>query len=392
MSTFSDMSSIQINGTVGDGFGAIADAFAKNFDEHGELGAAFALYVDGEAEVDIWAGIADSQTGRVWTDDTLQLVYSTTKGAASICVARLVEAGLVSYDEPVATYWPEFAANGKEAVTVAQMMSHQAGLPYATAQLGFDDLMAVTPVVEALAAQAPVWEPGTRHGYHAVTYGWLAGELVRRVDGRRIGQYFAEEVAGPLGLDFWIGLPESEEPRVSRLEAAPPPTDPEALAMMMQIAGPGTMGFNALFMSGVMLAGPVDAFNSRVVHATEMPAANGITTARSLARMYAATVGEVDGVRLVDDATAAAVRAEAVNGPDACLVVPSRFGMGFMLDGDLTPMLSPSSFGHAGAGGSLGYADPDANVGYGYVMNQMGGGIAGDPRTVNLTDAVRACL
>ncbi len=382
----------QINGTVDEGYGAVADAFARNFEEHGELGAAFSLYVDGQAKVDIWGGVADGQTGRAWSEDTLQLVYSTTKGAAAICVGRLAEAGLVSYDEPVATYWPEFAANGKASITVGQMMSHQAGLPYATAQLSFDDLMAVTPVVEALGEQAPVWDPGTKHGYHAVTYGWLAGELVRRVDGRRIGQYFAEEIAGPLGLDFWIGLPESEEPRVSRLEAAPPPTDPEALAMMMQIAGPGTMGFNALFMSGVMLAGPADAFNSRAVHATEMPAANGITTARSLARMYAATVGVVDGVRLIDDATMRTVRAEAVNGPDACLVVPSRFGMGFMLDGELTPMLSATSFGHAGAGGSLGYADPDAAVGYGYVMNQMAGGIAGDPRTVALNDAIRSCL
>ena len=392
MCTFSTMSTTEIQGTVEQGFGTVADAFAANFTERGELGAAFALYVDGAAKVDIWAGTADKRTDRPWSEDTLQLVYSTTKGAAAICVARLVEAGLVSYDEPVATYWPEFAAGGKEAVTVGQMMSHQAGLPYATAPLTFDDLMAVTPVVDALAAQEPVWAPGTRHGYHALTYGWLAGELVRRVDGRRIGQYFADEVAAPLGLDFWIGLPESEEPRVARLEAAPPPTDPEALAMMMQIAGPGTMGFNALFMSGVMMAGPADAFNSREVHATEMPAANGITTARSLARMYAATVGEVDGVRLIDDATVASARAEAVDGPDACLVVSSRFGMGFMLDGELTPMLSPSSFGHAGAGGSLGYADPDARVGYGYVMNQMAGGIAGDPRTVALNDAVRSCL
>jgi CubicO group peptidase (beta-lactamase class C family) len=258
--------------------------------------------------------------------------------------------------------------------------------------LSFDDLMAVAPVVDALADQHPHWQPGTRHGYHAVTYGWLAGELVRRVDGRRIGRYFAEEVAAPLGLDFWIGLPESEEPRVARLEQAPPPTDPEAFALMMQIAGPGTMGFNALFMSGVMMAGPADPFNSRAVHATEMPAANGITTARSLARMYAATVSEVDGIRLIDDDSVAAVRREAVNGPDACLVLPTRFGMGFMLDGEFAPMLSASSFGHAGAGGSLGYADPDAKVGYGYVMNQMAGGIAGDPRTVALNDAVRSCL
>ncbi len=382
----------QINGTVADGFGAVADAFERNFDEAGEVGAAFALYVDGDSKVDVWAGVADKQTGREWSEDTLQLVFSTTKGAAAICVARLVEAGSMSYDDTVATYWPEFAANGKEHITIGQMMSHQAGLPYVDAVLSFDDLMAVTPIVEALAAQAPHWTPGSAHGYHANTYGWLAGELVRRVDGRRIGQYFAEEVAGPLGLDFWIGLPESEEPRVSRLEQAPPPTDPEAFALMMQIAGPGTMGFNALFMGGVMMAGPADPFNTRAVHATEMPAANGITTARSLARMYAATVSEVDGIRLLDDDSVATVRSEAVSGPDACLVLPTRFGMGFMLDGEFAPMLSPSSFGHAGAGGSLGYADPDTKVGYGYVMNQMAGGIAGDPRTVALNEAVRACL
>jgi CubicO group peptidase (beta-lactamase class C family) len=391
MATVGPMS-IEIQGTVADGFGAVADAFERNFTEHGELGAAFALYVDGDPKVDIWAGVADRTTGRPWTEDTLQLVYSTTKGAAAICVARLVEAGRLSYDEPVATYWPEFAANGKGSITVADVMSHRAGLPFVDAPLTFDDIMAVTPVVEALAAQAPHWEPGSTHGYHALTYGWLAGEIVRRVDGRRIGRYFAEEVAAPLGLEFWIGLPESEESRVARLEPSAPPTDPEALAMMLEIAGPGTMGFKALFMNGVMMAGPADPFNSRDVHATEMPAANGITTARSLARMYAATVGEVDGVRLISDDTVDTVRTEASHGPDSCLVLTSRFGMGFMLDGEFSPLLSSGSFGHPGAGGSLGYADPEARVGYGYVMNQMAGGIAGDPRTVALNDAVRSCL
>ena len=210
----------QINGTVADGFGAVADAFEQNFTELGEVGAAFSLYVDGDAKVDIWAGTADKATGREWSEDTLQLVFSTTKGAAAICVARLVEAGSISYDDAVAAYWPEFAANRKERITIGQMMSHQAGLPFVDAALSFDDLMAVDPIVGALADQAPLWEPGTRHGYHALTYGWLAGELVRRVDGRRIGQYFADEIAAPLGLDFWIGLPESEEPRVSRRAGA----------------------------------------------------------------------------------------------------------------------------------------------------------------------------
>ena len=385
---------VEIQGTVEDGFGAVADAFAQNFAQRGELGAAFALYVDGRPQVDIWAGIAAKASERPWTDETLQLVFSTTKGAAAVCVARLVEAGLVSYDDPVCAHWPEFAANGKESVTVGQMMSHQAGVPYVDEPLSFDQIMDVAPVVDALARQAPVWTPGTAHGYHALTYGWLAGELVRRVDGRTLGQYFADDVAAPLGLEFWIGLPASEEIRVSTLESAPPPTDPEAFALMMQVMGPGTMGFKALTMNGSLIAldPRQNHFNTRAVHATEMPAANGITTARSLARMYAATIGEVDGVRLVTDDTVDRMRAEAVDGPDNCLVVPSRFGMGFMLDGELTPMLGPGSFGHAGAGGSLGYADPESGVAYGYVMNQMQSGIAGDPRTVALTDAVRACL
>ncbi len=385
---------VEIQGTVEDGFGAVADAFAQNFAQRGELGAAFALYVDGRPRVDIWAGIADKASERPWTDETLQLVFSTTKGAAAVCVARLVEAGLVSYDDPVCAHWPEFAANGKESVTVGQMMSHQAGVPFVDEPLSFDQIMDVAPVVDALARQAPVWTPGTAHGYHALTYGWLAGELVRRVDGRTLGQYFADDVAAPLGLEFWIGLPASEEIRVSTLESAPPPTDPEAFALMMQVMGPGTMGFKALTMNGSLIAldPRQNHFNTRAVHATEMPAANGITTARSLARMYAATIGEVDGVRLVAPDTVDRMRAEAVDGTDACLVVPSRFGMGFMLDGELTPMLGPGSFGHAGAGGSLGYADPESGAAYGYVMNQMQSGIAGDPRTVALNDAVRACL
>jgi CubicO group peptidase (beta-lactamase class C family) len=385
---------VEIHGTVDEGFGKVADAFQQNFAEHGELGAAFSVYVEGAPKVDIWAGVADKRTGRPWVEDTLQLVFSTTKGAAAICVARLVDAGKLDYGEPVATYWPEFAAEGKGGITVAQLLSHQAGLPYVDAVLGFDDIMAVTPVVAALAAQKPVWEPGTAHGYHALTYGWLAGELVRRVDGRTIGRYFADEVAGPLGLDFFIGLPESEEPRVSRLEAMPPPTDLEQIAVMMQLMGPGTIGFRALTMNGALIALDPENnhFNMRAVHATEMPAANGITTARSLARMYAATLGEVDGIRLYGDATLAASSAEQVNGPDRTLIVDSRFGCGFMLNGELTPLLSDRAYGHAGAGGSLGYADPVNGVGYGYVMNQMAAGIAGDPRTVNLNEAVRACL
>ncbi|NNE74080.1 MAG: beta-lactamase family protein [Acidimicrobiales bacterium] len=389
------MSSIEIQGQVDDGFSAVADAFAANFVEHGEVGAGFCLYVDGQKRVDIAAGVADTADGRAYDHDTLQLVFSTTKGAAAICIAQLVQAGKLRYDDLVADHWPEFAAGGKGAVTVSQMMSHQAGLFTVDNPPSFDDVLAVTPIVEALAAQAPLWEPGTNHGYHALTYGWLAGELVRRVDGRDIGTYFAEEVAGPLGLDFWIGLPESEEPRVAPLIAAPPPTDmtAEELQLMIQVMGPGTNGNRALTLDGTINALEGDnPFNTREVHATQMPAANGITTAASLARMYAATIGDVDGVRLLNTDTMDAMRAEQVRGPDGCLVMESRFGQGMMLHGELVPLIQDGSYGHAGAGGSLGYANPELGVGYGYVMNQMSAGLAGDPRTIGLNDAVQACL
>jgi CubicO group peptidase (beta-lactamase class C family) len=384
---------MHVDGRADEGFGAVVDAFERNFSEHGDLGAAFALHVGGRLKVDIRAGVADRRDGSPWTDRTLQLVFSTTKGVAAVCVAMLVDRGRIRLDAPVAEYWPEFGTAGKEAVTVSQMMSHQAGVPALDRRVSLDEALAVRPVVEAIAAQEPLWEPGSAHGYHALTYGWMVGELVRRVDGRSLNRFLQDEVCRPLGVEFWMGLPEDEEPRVAHLEAAPRPTG-AALEMALRVAGPGTLGGRALTLDGAFgpVAGPDMSWNTRAVHASEIPAANGITDARSLSAIYAATVSEVDGCRLLGPATVEAMTTEQVHGPDRCLVVDSRFATGFMLHGTLTPMLGEGSFGHAGAGGSLGYADPDAGIGYGYVMNQMGGGIAGDPRTVALTDAVRSCL
>jgi CubicO group peptidase (beta-lactamase class C family) len=389
----------EIHGGVDDGFGAVADAFRSNFDVRGELGAAFALFVDGRLVVDVWGGVADASTGRRWDRDTLQLVFSTTKGMAAICVAKLVGEGRLDYDAPVASYWPEFAANGKAEITLGQLVSHQAGIPYVDAPLTLDEVLAVQPVVDALAAQAPYWEPGTAHGYHALTYGWLVSEVVRRVDGRTVARYLADEVVGPLGLETWIGLPEALEPRVSRLESVAVPDDPGVRALMAQILGPTTPIYRALTLSGALggfdieaPAGADNPYNSRDLHAAEIPAANGITTARSLAKLYAATVSEVEGIRVLEPAIVETARAERVHAPDRVLMVPTRFGSGFMLDSMINPLLSDASFGHPGAGGSLGYADPEARVGYGYVMNQMGGSITGDPRTVVLNDAIRTVL
>lgn len=382
----------EIHGQVDEGFGAVADAFAANFSERGELGAAFCLYVDGVERVNLWAGTADSATGRPWDASTLQLVFSTTKGIAATCIARLVQAGSLSYDDPVAKHWPEFAVNGKEQITVGQMMSHQAGLIGVDAPLDFDAIMSVTPVIESLQGQVPLWQPGTAHGYHAITYGWLAGELLARVDGRRIGQYVQEELVGPLGLEMWIGLPESEEERVSRLELAPFPTDPALLEYYGKLYARDAYGYKALALDGRISTAGDNHFNARAVHATEMPGANGITNARSLARMYAATIGEVDGVRLLDGPTMDLARTQRVQGDDLTLLVPSRFGAGFWLHDTSTPMIQDGSFGHPGAGGSLAYANPELGIGYGYVMNKMGAVLTGDPRTIALNEAVLASL
>ena len=387
-----------IAGDVAPGYEPVREAFSANFDQHGDIGAAFSLYVRGEKVVDLWGGVADTTTGRAWEEDTLQLVYSTTKGATAICAHLLAQSGALDLEAPVAEYWPEFAAEGKEQIPVRWLLSHRSGLPTVDVHLTPDEVVRWQPIVEALAAQRPYWEPGTAHGYHALTYGWLVGEVVKRVDGRSIGRFFADEVAAPLGLDFFIGLPSSEEPRVSRLEAAkiggiPAELDVENLPEQIRSLILAATDPEGLLQRALTVTRP-DAldYNAPEVHAAEIPAANGITTARSLARMYAATVGEVDGVRLLDPATVADAVAEQSNGPDRVLMIPTRFGSGFFIPSAFSPLLGPSSFGHAGAGGSLGMADHDRQIGFGYVMNKMQQNLSGDPRTLALVAAVNACV
>ena len=391
---------VDVQGEVQPGFEAVREAFAVNFDDDEDVGAAFCLHVDGTKVVDVWAGVADQDTGRAWEEDTLQLVFSTTKGAVAICAAMLAERGELDVDAPVAEYWPEFAAEGKGDVPVRWLLCHKTGLITTDADLSLDEVLAVEPVVEALAAQKPYWEPGTAHGYHALTYGWLLGEVIRRVSGRTVGTFFAEEVAGPLGLDFWIGLPEEEEPRVAPLIPLELPDDPAVREMARAILGPETMLGRALTLDGALGALDFDedaddepnVFNTREVRASEIPAANGVATARALSRMYAATIGEVDGVRLLAPETLEQARTAQTDGVDQVLMFESVFGLGFMLRSPMTPMLDEGSFGHAGAGGSQGYADPESGVAFGYVMNKMTAQITGDPRTARLTRAVEESL
>ncbi|MEW6269803.1 MAG: serine hydrolase domain-containing protein [Thermodesulfobacteriota bacterium] len=360
---------VHLQGFVAPGCEPVREEVVRNLAERGDVGAACCVYHRGVPVVDLWGGVADPATGRPWREDTLQLVFSCTKGVTAICVLLLAERGLLDLDAPVARYWPEFAAAGKDKIPVRWMLSHRAGLAAIDGSFTLEQALAWDPVVTALAAQAPAWEPGTRHGYHVRSYGWLLGELVRRVTGRSLGRFLADEVAAPLGLDLFIGLPASEEPRVSAIVPPDPPAGPMAEAMERLFA-PDTLAGRA--MTGPSNLFPYDdRWNRRELHAAELPSSNGITTARALARLYAATIGQVDGVRLLREDTVARACEVQSDGPDAVLYLPTRFGLGFMLPPALAPSAPPSAFGHPGAGGSLAFADPASGIAFGYVMNRM---------------------
>ena len=380
------MTAAVIGGWVDYEFEPVLDAFAENFDARSEVGAAVCVYVDGRPVVDLWGGLADATTGREWEPDTVTLVYSSTKGVTSVCANRLIEEGRLDPDATVAQYWPEFAANGKDAITVRQVMSHQAGLPYVVGDFTLEEALAWEPIVNAIATQAPIWEPGTRHGYHMRTFGWIVGEIIRRVEGRTVGAYWRDEIANGLGLDFWIGLPEEIEPRVARL--VPPKHD---LGELLKKFGADLL-LTEVFASPGGLFGYNEMWNTRALHACELPSSNGIGDARSLARMYASCIGEVDGVRTLQEATVAAATVEQACGEDAVLMAKSCFGLGFMLGSSFGAANATSAFGHAGAGGSLAFADPAAQLGFGYVMNDLRFDAKGDPRSEELVRAVYRSL
>lgn len=396
------------------GWGKVADVFRANFENPGEVGAACSVYVDGRPVVDLWDGLADREHNRPWTEDTVVQVASTTKGATAICAHLLAQRGQLDLDAPVVRYWPEFGAHGKDRIPVRWLLSHQAGLPIVDGPLTFEQACAWDPVIRALEAQEPLWQPGTAHGYHAVTYGFLVGEVVRRITGRSLGTFFAEEVAAPLGLRAWIGLPEEEEPRVARFESATPFSPEELIAGIVATSGldadtvtawVGSMWTpDAIQIRAGVLGGALDPasgyFTTRAWRAAEFPAANMVSDARSLARMYAATVSDVDGVRLLDPSTVETMSAVQTDrtpmyGLPPGLDIPAdrsfHMSLGFWRACPPMPMVGPGSFGHPGSGGSIGFADPDARVGFGYVTN-LWNYRPDDPRAADLAKAVRSCL
>jgi CubicO group peptidase (beta-lactamase class C family) len=373
-----------IHGECAPRFEAVREAFVAGFEKGTELGAAVCFTLDGETVVDLWGGHVDRARSREWARDTLVNVYSTTKGMTALCALQLVERGELDLEAPVAEYWPEFAAAGKAAIPVRWLLTHQAGVPALRAPLPAEALYDWDRMVAVLAAEAPWWEPGTRHGYHALTYGHLVGELIRRISGQSVGSYFREHVAEPLDADFHIGLSPEHEARTSDVHGRLRP----ASWLVRDLEGPigdflRDMG-DPTTLTGAVFGNPPlsdDTVNSREWRAAEIPAANGHGTARSLARIYGALArgGELGGVRVLEATTLEAAIREQVFGPDAVLGgMPMRFGLGFMLRHDLMPLSpSPRAFGHPGAGGSVGMADPDSRVGFGFTPNRLQLGMLG---------------
>ncbi len=384
---------VKIEGTCDPRFSRVKEVFTDSFANGIEVGAAVAATLDGKSVIDLWGGHADKAKTRPWTRDTLVNVYSTTKGLAAICAHRLVDQGKLDLDAPVAKYWPEFAQAGKEKIPVNYLLSHRAGLPAVRRHLPMDAYFNWNVMCSALAAHETWWEPGTRHGYHAITFGYLIGEVIRRITGKTPGTYLRDEIARPLNLDMHIGVDASFDARIAELIGAqpPPPDKPDPLAEMAR--DPESVTYKAIANPRPVIDPAL--VNSREWRGAEVPAANGHATARSLATLYGAlaTSGKVNGYQVLTPESIKRAHTEQANGPDVVLGMVSRWGLGFALTQPAAPIgPNPRTFGHPGAGGSIGFADPDARLGFGYVMNQMGSDALIDGRAANLFNTIFAAL
>ena len=393
---------MEINGTVATGFEAVRSAFEENFASRAEVGAACAVVVDNELVVDLWGGHANPKTNRAWTADTIVNVFSTTKGMASMAVLHAASVGLFDFDDRVAEHWPEFAQGGKDAVTIRQLLAHQAGLCAIDQKIDMEALADPDQMAKALAAQVPAWEPGTRHGYHGISLGWYESELIRRTDpsSRTIGQYFHDNIAVPLGIDFWIGLPDAvPEGRIARVQG-----DWYRVKMLANIKKMPTdfvKGFlnprplTARTFANPAALGKPALYNKPKMRRLELPASNGHGTARAIATAYGefATGGARLGITPDVSSGVARAATEPTQGrSDLVLFDDTRFSLGYCKPWDGFPFGTPSAFGTPGAGGSLGFADPDRKLGFAYVMNRMDYHMFDDPREGALRTAVANCL
>ena len=381
---------VEIKGDVAPGFEKVKDVF-KSLWKGYEVGACFNVVHEGKTVVDIWGGWLDTEFKTPWQEDTLVNVYSTTKGMGSLAVAILADEGKIDYEAKVVDYWPEFGQAGKENITVAQLLSHQAGLCGFKQKTSIEDLYDWEKMVGLLVAQKPLWEPGEACGYHAVTWGYFPGEFVKRITGKTLGAFFRERVATPLNADFYIGLPDSEMSRAANMIGPN-----RARVPIKQVEIPPEMPeFYPIALLNPNIRPFKDA-SSNAWRKTEIAAANGQANARGIARVYGmlANGGELDGTRIISKIGIEAATKEEVDGSHNNLVTgrPMRFARGFGLNTESHYGPNPRAFGHAGAGGSLGFADPDAGIGFGYAMNQMQVNVDDELRSSILINALYDCL
>jgi CubicO group peptidase (beta-lactamase class C family) len=391
---------MNIHGVCDARFHGVRDEFERNFAQRGEVGASVCVTIEGRAVVDLWGGVADRHMQRPWERDTIGLVWSSTKGATALCAHILISRGLLDLDRTVASYWPEFGQAGKDGVTVRMLLDHQAGLPAIRQPLIAGGLYDWDYMTGVLAAESPFWEPGTRQGYHATTFGHLVGEVVRRVSGQPFDQFFHDEVAGPLELDFHIGLAEENEPRVAPIIRAdpPPPGEPRSRFLSLMASDPDSI--QALTVKNTGRRTAAGDYDSREAHRAVLPSQGGITNARGLAGMYAPLA--LGGGQFVDGDTLKQMSAvSSAIGVDATLLIGLRIALGFWKSSDNrqgppdardSMILSEEAFGHPGMGGSLGFADLGAKMSFGYTMNKQGRGVCLNERGQTLVDAVYRAL
>lgn len=380
---------IDIKGYCDPKFQAVADAFTRCFTEHGENGASVAVTVEGEMVVDLWGGFMDEEATRPWEEQTLGIIFSATKGIVTTAVHMLVERGQIDLDSPIARYWPEYAQNGKQNVTLRQVMSHTAGLPFIDAELYMGAPYDWQTMIEACAAQKPEWEPGSTLAYHAITFGWIVGEVIHRVSGQMPGEFIAREIAEPLGAEFYLGLPESQDSNVADWIDPQPESSSESPPGPSPASGGLRLGF-------LRANTPRNALSTRAWKAAQIPAANGYSNGRGLAKIYQplALGGEHNGVRIMDRSTIEAAIVQQADDYDVVLLANAKRAVGYKLIWpDLGETIGERTFGHPGLGGSLGCADPDKRMSLGYVMNKPWSGPRGsDPRNPSLLEAVYKCI
>ena len=375
---------MEIHGECDPQFSKVKETFEKLYQEDREIGSCFAVYKDGNPLVELWGGFQDKDKTKPWQKDNLVTVYSTTKGVAAFCIALAMEKGLLKYEEKVSTYWPEFASNGKEDITVGMLMSHQAGICSPETR-NVDDYYNQNLMAEKLAGMTPIWEPGTASGYHSMTFGWLTSELILRVTGKSLGTFFREEVGDQHEIDFFIGLPESEDHRVAELVPFEIVRNENSEQQKIELTEAQKSQRNS--------AGTLDIQNTKAWRQAEIPSANGQGNARGLAKFYSLIVPEDNSLKLLKDDTVNQMTTMQIEGRDLVLAVQVRWGVGFILNKHKV-IYGPieSAFGHSGYGGSCAFGDPENKIGVSYVMNRMLDNFNADGRSIELINATYNCL